>query len=124
MTHDPNNERCRATIALRCPVGIECRHGYDFCPECDPCTCLGTPPPGRAWYSDVEVVKAVHARKLAETYLEHVEAHVKHCAQLGNPAWVAGAMRQRENATASLMDAMAQYRRVHPTILHRLRGTP
>lgn len=20
-------------------VAIECKHGYDCCPECDPCTC-------------------------------------------------------------------------------------
>jgi hypothetical protein len=24
---------------MRCPVGIECQHGYDVCPTCDPCTC-------------------------------------------------------------------------------------
>ncbi len=30
---------CRRAVALRCPVGVECPHGYDFCPACDPCTC-------------------------------------------------------------------------------------
>lgn len=27
-----------------CPVGIECDHGYDVCPVCDPCTCSSVLP--------------------------------------------------------------------------------
>jgi hypothetical protein len=34
---------CRYRIAAALSVGIECEHGYDVCPNCDPCTC----PPGR-----------------------------------------------------------------------------
>jgi len=31
---------CRYRFALTCAVGIACEaHGYDICPECDPCTC-------------------------------------------------------------------------------------
>jgi hypothetical protein len=32
-------EGCLYLAAMRCPVGIECQHGYDVCPTCDPCTC-------------------------------------------------------------------------------------
>lgn len=34
--HDPN---CRFYRAVISPVGVECKHGYDVCCECDPCTC-------------------------------------------------------------------------------------
>lgn len=30
---------CTYRSAVCCPVGIECEHGYDVCPICDPCTC-------------------------------------------------------------------------------------
>jgi len=30
---------CRMYHAANCPVPIECYHGYDVCPICDPCTC-------------------------------------------------------------------------------------
>lgn len=30
---------CRFRIAATCAVGIECDHGRDCCPICDPCTC-------------------------------------------------------------------------------------
>lgn len=30
---------CTMRLALTCAVAIECRHGYDVCPTCDPCTC-------------------------------------------------------------------------------------
>lgn len=116
--HDPTNERCRANIALRCPVGIECRHGYDHCPECDACTCPGAAP-CRAWYSDAEVAKAVRSREVADEHLAYANQRVRECEPLKNPAWLQAAQRAQASATASLMDAMAQYRRVHPTILHR-----
>ena len=32
-------EDCQFRRAATCPVGIECEHGYDVCPICDPCTC-------------------------------------------------------------------------------------
>lgn len=32
---------CRFRRSATCPVPIECDHGYDVCPECDPCTCGG-----------------------------------------------------------------------------------
>ena len=38
-THEPE---CRFRKALTSAVGIECEHGYDTCPECDPCTCAGS----------------------------------------------------------------------------------
>ncbi len=34
--HDP---RCRLLIAATCAIGIECKHGHDVCPMCDPCEC-------------------------------------------------------------------------------------
>lgn len=30
---------CKFREAVTCAVGIECPHGYDVCPKCDPCTC-------------------------------------------------------------------------------------
>ena len=30
---------CRYRKAVRGKVGVECEHGYDVCPTCDPCTC-------------------------------------------------------------------------------------
>lgn len=30
---------CPELLARVCSVGIECEHGYDVCPQCDPCTC-------------------------------------------------------------------------------------
>ena len=30
---------CRLRVAMTCAVPIACEHGYDVCPECDPCTC-------------------------------------------------------------------------------------
>lgn len=30
---------CKYRTAIVTPVGIECEHGYDVCPTCDPCTC-------------------------------------------------------------------------------------
>lgn len=32
-------EWCRLRRAIECPVAIECEHGRDVCPTCDPCTC-------------------------------------------------------------------------------------
>jgi hypothetical protein len=34
-----HEEGCRFRIAAAGAVGIECDHGYDVCPTCDPCTC-------------------------------------------------------------------------------------
>ena len=34
--HDAN---CRFRISASCAVPVECEHGYDVCPICDPCTC-------------------------------------------------------------------------------------
>lgn len=30
---------CRYRLAVSGAVAIECPHGYDVCPICDPCTC-------------------------------------------------------------------------------------
>ena len=30
---------CQLYIAVSGAAGIECAHGYDVCPQCDPCTC-------------------------------------------------------------------------------------
>jgi hypothetical protein len=32
-------EGCKFRLAVTCNIPIECDHGYDVCPECDPCTC-------------------------------------------------------------------------------------
>lgn len=34
-----HDKGCAFRRALTCAVGIECEHGYDVCPICDPCTC-------------------------------------------------------------------------------------
>jgi hypothetical protein len=34
-----HKDGCQYRLAVTCAVGIECKHGYDVCPECDPCTC-------------------------------------------------------------------------------------
>lgn len=34
--HHPD---CPFRKSVECPVGIECEHGWDVCPQCDPCTC-------------------------------------------------------------------------------------
>lgn len=34
--HDPD---CELRRAIECSVAIECIHGYDVCPICDPCHC-------------------------------------------------------------------------------------
>lgn len=34
--HDPD---CKFRRAVACPAAIECEHGRDVCPICDPCTC-------------------------------------------------------------------------------------
>lgn len=40
--HQP---RCRFRIAHLGAAGIECQHGFDACPVCDPCTCDGRKAP-------------------------------------------------------------------------------
>lgn len=35
----PKAAECRFLIAARCPVAVECTHGFDVCLECDPCNC-------------------------------------------------------------------------------------
>lgn len=30
---------CQMRAAIQCAVGLECIHGYDVCPICDPCNC-------------------------------------------------------------------------------------
>jgi hypothetical protein len=30
---------CRYRKSLLCHIGVECEHGWDVCPICDPCTC-------------------------------------------------------------------------------------
>lgn len=30
---------CPLRRAIECTTPIECDHGYDVCPKCDPCTC-------------------------------------------------------------------------------------
>lgn len=34
-----HKEDCPFRRAMTCPVGIECEHGREVCPICDPCTC-------------------------------------------------------------------------------------
>ena len=34
-----HDEACRYRRAAAGSVAIECEHGYDVCPICDPCTC-------------------------------------------------------------------------------------
>jgi len=30
---------CPVAISITCAVAIECKHGYDACPQCDVCNC-------------------------------------------------------------------------------------
>lgn len=34
-----HDRQCPRYIAMFGAAGVECRHGFDACPECDPCTC-------------------------------------------------------------------------------------
>lgn len=36
-------EDCKLRLAVMCTTPVECDHGYDVCPECDPCTCSRPP---------------------------------------------------------------------------------
>lgn len=51
---DPHGNTCKLARALACPVGIECEHGWDVCPFCDPCTCGGCT---SAWVVDGEPLR-------------------------------------------------------------------
>lgn len=31
--------KCRFRVSSTCAVPVECEHGFDVCPTCDPCTC-------------------------------------------------------------------------------------
>ncbi len=31
---------CRWRVSATCAIPIECRHGFDVCAVCDPCTCV------------------------------------------------------------------------------------
>ena len=31
--------RCKFRVAETCAIPIVCKHGFDVCPQCDPCTC-------------------------------------------------------------------------------------
>jgi hypothetical protein len=36
---EKHHEECRFRVAATCAIPIECDHGRDVCPTCDPCTC-------------------------------------------------------------------------------------
>lgn len=50
--------QCPMHRAMTCAVAIECEHGYDVCPKCDPCTCgqclsvPATPEPKRPTFEE------------------------------------------------------------------------
>jgi len=69
MNHAP---RCPMRLALETSVGIECRHGYDVCPECDPCECRGPTMPEGA--------------RIEGTIVVEIEADWKACAACGRLA--------------------------------------
>jgi hypothetical protein len=39
--HKPD---CQFRIAETCAIPVECEHGHDVCPICDPCTCGAADP--------------------------------------------------------------------------------
>lgn len=39
----PHDHTCAFRIASECAIAVECEHGYDVCPTCDPCTCASAP---------------------------------------------------------------------------------
>ncbi len=34
-----HREGCAFRLSATCAIPIECEHGYDVCPTCDPCSC-------------------------------------------------------------------------------------
>lgn len=34
-----HDDGCKFRLSATCAIPIECEHGYDVCPTCDPCTC-------------------------------------------------------------------------------------
>ena len=34
-----HQKECSYRKAATSPIGIDCPHGYDVCPQCDPCNC-------------------------------------------------------------------------------------
>lgn len=53
-------KECRLYKAANCGTPIECEHGYDVCPMCDPCTCG----PGQG-HKRKRLVRWVHAKRAA-----------------------------------------------------------
>jgi hypothetical protein len=39
-TLEEHHESCLFRLAVTCAISIECDHGFDVCPTCDPCTCV------------------------------------------------------------------------------------
>lgn len=39
VIRDHPNPDCRFRRSTTCPIPVACDHGFDVCPECDPCTC-------------------------------------------------------------------------------------
>lgn len=46
-----HNDKCRMNLAMG--QSIDCEHGYDVCPKCDPCTC---DTPAKAYDRAMDVV--------------------------------------------------------------------
>lgn len=38
-----HDKGCKFRFSATCAVPVECEHGYDVCPICDPCTCSKQP---------------------------------------------------------------------------------
>lgn len=38
-----HTKECRFRVSITCAIPIDCVHGYDSCPQCDPCTCGALP---------------------------------------------------------------------------------
>lgn len=66
---------CRFYIAATLQFGIECDHGYDVCPQCDPCCGAGVSIPSVCPRSEPGVVKQIEdAREDAVRWLRERDA--------------------------------------------------
>jgi hypothetical protein len=56
VTTIPHQEGCAEARARTCTTPVECKHGFDVCPECDPCKC--DEPKPKPWGPDAPMAIA------------------------------------------------------------------
>lgn len=63
------NPKCRFRVSATCPVPVECDHGYDVCPECDPCTCATATRPDRSRIFLVDVPRREYGPRCRQRWI-------------------------------------------------------